>query len=177
MRDGRGWVRTSSLLCVRQALSRLSYSPVCSRSGARDRTSISTFRAWCPASLDDPGANRCKRPSVHPPHGRSTQQAGTGCRRRSRLHVTRGHLPSVVANGPMLSMPLAYPSTLDHRLSAAQREVAVLRGGALEPDPCSPTGNSQAKADANSPMDFQHTAAENLSLSGGASIRSRTVSS
>ena len=30
----------------------------------------------------------------------------------------------------------------------------------MEPDPCSPTGNSQAKADAYSPMDFQHTAAE-----------------
>jgi hypothetical protein len=57
----------------------------------------------------------------------------------------------------MFSKPLAYPSTLDRR--SVQQNV-VLRGGALEPDPCSPTGNSQAKADAYSPMDFQHTAAE-----------------
>jgi hypothetical protein len=67
----------------------------------------------------------------------------------------------------MFFKPLAYPSTLD-RQSLVQS--VVLRGGVLEPDPCSPTGNTHAKADAYSPMDFQRTAAENLSLSGGASI-------
>ena len=36
----------------------------------------------------------------------------------------------------LFSMPLAHPSTLDRRPPAAQaRRVAVLRGGALEPDP------------------------------------------
>jgi hypothetical protein len=57
----------------------------------------------------------------------------------------------------MFSKPLAYPSTLDRRFVLQN---VVLRGGALEPDPCSPNGNSQAKADAYSPLDFQHTAAE-----------------
>jgi hypothetical protein len=55
----------------------------------------------------------------------------------------------------MFSKPLAHPSTLDRRF--IQQKV-VLRGGALEPDSCSPTGNAQAKADAYSPLDFQHTA-------------------
>ena len=36
----------------------------------------------------------------------------------------------------LFSMPLAHPSTLDRRLPADRaRMVAVLRGGALEPDP------------------------------------------
>ena len=67
----------------------------------------------------------------------------------------------------MFSKPLAYPSTLDRQFV---QQNAVLRGGALEPDSCLPAGKAQAKADAYSPLDFQRTAAENLSLSGGASI-------
>ncbi len=35
----------------------------------------------------------------------------------------------------MFSKPLANPSTLDRRNSVAHREIAVLRGGALEPEP------------------------------------------
>jgi hypothetical protein len=112
--SGRGWDRTSSLLCVRQALSRLSYSPVQCRSGARDRTSISTFRAWRPASLDDPGVSGCNRLSVHPPTGdrrsRRAPEAGDG-----RVVMSRP-----AGRRTMLSMPLAYPSTLDHRPPIAQ---------------------------------------------------------
>jgi len=51
----------------------------------------------------------------------------------------------------MFSMPLAYPSTLDRRLSLLS---VVLRGGALEPDPCSPAGNAHAKAGAYSANAF-----------------------
>jgi len=55
----------------------------------------------------------------------------------------------------MLSKPLAYPSTLDRRppgaLSAA---IAVLRGGALEPESRARHGNSQAKAEAKHRCSF-----------------------
>jgi len=52
--------------------------------------------------------------------------------------VARGRPSSVasVRSTALFSMPLAHPSTLDRRPRAAQaRRVAVLRGGALEPDP------------------------------------------
>src|ERR687888_2801485 len=50
----------------------------------------------------------------------------------------------------MFSMPLAYPSTLDRRLSAARAEVvAVLRGGALEPESLSFEINCMAKSPRN----------------------------
>ena len=53
-------------------------------------------------------------------------------------------------------MPLAYPSTLDHRLPDAQSGMDdVLRGGALEPEPRVAVRNSQAKARANSQRKFQ----------------------
>jgi hypothetical protein len=59
----------------------------------------------------------------------------------------------------MFSMPLAYPSTLDRRppgaLSAA---VAVLRGGALEPEPRVVRGKEQAKANAYCRRLFQRGA-------------------
>ena len=45
--SGRGWSRTSDLLFVRQAL--VPAELLARRSGTRIRTSISTFRAWCPA--------------------------------------------------------------------------------------------------------------------------------
>jgi len=49
----------------------------------------------------------------------------------------------------MLSMPLAYPSTLDRRPPVARRAViAVLRGGALEPEPRDSPRKKQAKAHA-----------------------------
>jgi hypothetical protein len=47
----------------------------------------------------------------------------------------------------MLSKPLAYPSTLDHRPPDAQSGmVAVLRGGALEPEPRARSGKSAGKS-------------------------------
>ena len=65
--------------------------------------------------------------------------------------VARGRPSSVasVRSTALFSMPLAHPSTLDRRPPAAQaRRVAVLRGGALEPDPQSVlencTGNTSS---------------------------------
>jgi hypothetical protein len=84
------------------------------RSGARDRTSISTFRAWRPAWLDDPGANGCNAsPSI----------PRTGDRRSRRAPVAgdcRVFMSRPAVRRTMLSMPLAYPSTLDHRPPIAQ---------------------------------------------------------
>src|SRR6185436_12096042 len=61
--------------------------------------------------------------------------------------------PSSVASvrpTALFSMPLAHPSTLDRRPPAARaRLVAVLRGGALEPDPQSVPENCTANTIAN----------------------------
>jgi hypothetical protein len=54
-----------------------------------------------------------------------------------------------VRSTALFSMPLAHPSTLDRRPPAAQaRAVAVLRGGALEPDPQSVPENCMTNTDA-----------------------------
>src|SRR5437868_14139065 len=56
----------------------------------------------------------------------------------------------------MLSMPLAYPSTLDRAATGCARAMmVVLRGGALEPDPYAFLGKPHAKAHAISQRDFQ----------------------
>jgi len=70
----------------------------------------------------------------------------------------------------MFSMPLAYPSTLDRRPASYVEEL-------WSPEPRAPAGKSQAKAHAYSPARFPAQSAEGLSLSGGASIRSRAFSS
>ena len=82
-----------------------------------------------------------------------------------------------VQSTALFSMPLAHPSTLDRRPPAAQaRRVAVLRGGALEPDPQSVlencTGNTHSYLRTYFPAN-----AQSLTLSSGASIRSRVSSS
>jgi hypothetical protein len=102
----------------------LSYSPAF-RSGTRDRTSISTFRAWRPAGWTTPGT---ASPSISL-HGRSTQQAAPGGRSDRPCLDGRSRA--------MFSMPLAYPSTLDRRSSSTHvlAAIVVLRGGALEPEP------------------------------------------
>ena len=121
MCDGRGWDRTSSLLCVRQALSRLSYSPVYSRSGARDRTSISTFRAWCPAALDDPGAKwgASAPPSIPRTGDRRSRRAPAAGDRRV-FHVTRGCLPSDVVHATRLPFDPGSP-TADAQIRNGRR--------------------------------------------------------
>jgi hypothetical protein len=86
--SGRGWSRTSDLLLVRQALGRAELLAL----ELRDKGSNLGLHGQSVASclLDDPGTNRVS-PSV--PGGRSTQR---GFERA------------------LFSMPLAYPSTLDH---------------------------------------------------------------
>ena len=87
--------------------------------------------------------------------------------------------PSVAPSetSALFSMPLAHPSTLDRRPRADRaRMVAVLRGGALEPDPqfvpkiCTPNTCAYPRA-------YFRVNAKSLSLSSGASIRSRASSS
>src|SRR5213594_3076575 len=66
--SGRGWARTSSLLFVRQALSRLSYSPV---RQIRDKGSNLDLHVQSVVScrLDDPGTDG--RPPSRAPAGQS----------------------------------------------------------------------------------------------------------
>ncbi len=93
-RDGRGWIRTSDILFVGQALSAgLSYSPAC-------------------GAVEDPGQG------VEPrsPHS----ECGVLPARRSRnvvsdVHVTFGR------SRTMFSMPLACPSALDRALEQIER--------------------------------------------------------
>src|SRR5919201_2695919 len=117
-----------------------------------------------------PGRRRAS-PSISHPFGRSTQQARADCRAMVASSVSPGR------SRTMFSKPLAYPSTLDRRprlrTSAA---VAVLRGGALEPEPHRLLGKAQAKADAYFQRVLHARSAEGLSLSGGASIQSRAYS-
>ena len=79
--SGRGWTRTSSLLFVRQALCPLELLAQV-RLGTRTRTSISTFRAWRPRRLDDPGSGRTD--ALRPPHTCGVD-AARDCRRRCEL--------------------------------------------------------------------------------------------
>ena len=76
----------------------------------------------------------------------------------------------------MFSKPLAYPSTLDRTSPAAPPGAPVLRGGALEPDartPCVIAGRNSGRKAARS----CNAERGDLSLSGGASILSRSSSS
>src|SRR5438132_12028983 len=75
----------------------------------------------------------------------------------------------------MFSMPLAYPSTLDHRPQVAhtpQRSPSYVEE-LWSPYLACCSGKEQAKADAYHPRVFPADNTEALSLSGGASIRSR----
>ena len=98
--------------------------------------------------MDDPGTVLL---SIHVPRvGTSMQQAV-----RREVASSRFLCLARLESRTMLSKPLAYPSTLDHRppgaLSAA---IAVLRGGALEPESRARHGNSQAKAEAKHRCSF-----------------------
>ena len=155
-----GWDRTSGLLCVRQALCRLSYSPLDPGQGSNPDLhvqSVASFR------LDDPGG--APDFSAHPRIDRSPRSGEAGRPFLSR----RAQAPNVFFK------PLAYPSTLD-RLppSCAQTDGArpTWRGfGARLRRVVSK--NEHAKADATCQSAFSLAdAPSNLSLSGGASIRS-----
>jgi len=98
------------------------------------------------------------------------------CSRRAPCWaVVRRPLSRRPESRTMLSMPLAYPSTLDRRPLQA---VAVLRGGVLEPEPQSLLWKKRRqKQTLIANVYFQARSAKGLSLSGGASICSRACSS
>lgn len=100
--------------------------------------------------LDDPGTNGPRRRER--PRQSMTDGGAPGRSRASPSIPTRWEIDaagevhlsghgssssvSSVRSRTMFSMPLAYPSTLDHRLLVARNSaVDVLRGGALEPEP------------------------------------------
>jgi hypothetical protein len=104
-RSGRGWDRTSGLLCVRQALCRLSYSP-----WIRDKDSNPDLHVQSVASF------RVRRSRSGPVSPRTP--GWTGVRAAARQVV-----PSVPSSTSptVFSKPLAYSSTLDRlRPSCAQ---------------------------------------------------------
>jgi hypothetical protein len=163
--SGRSWARTSGLLLVREALYLLSYTPSSKPRGTRTLESLlrlaqlPTTRVLAElASLSIPGA---------------------GDRRSGeRLSVAMA-FPLFVRSMPDdVSMPLAYPSTLDLRSPAAH-----IRGGR------SPTWRSFGARTSSASWKIRrlkltlpasvHSSAlrRGLSLSSGASIRSRTSSS
>ena len=116
--SGRGWARTSSLLFVRQALSRLSYSPVSSDPGQGvEPRSPRSERGVLPVRRSRSAAATARRPAADKAaplrpspgaYGRSTQQAGDLVR-ASLLSFS----VSSARKRTMFSMPLAYSSTLD----------------------------------------------------------------
>ena len=104
----------------------------------------------------------------------STTPTGASMQRLPVSVVARVLCPIRLESRTMLSKPLAYPSTLDHRPpDALSGMVDVLRGGALEPEPRALGVNWQAKAEAKYQHPFLPPCGRSLSPSGGASIRSR----
>ena len=123
--DGQGWTRTSSLLFVRQALYPLSYSPTSIEGGSRTLTGVAhgaldaarlPFR-HLDVKLRDKGSNLDLR--VQSAVSYRLDDPGP-CLSVQLLFVgssTQRHSVkrcSARAEPPM-SMPLAYPSTLDRR--------------------------------------------------------------
>ena len=127
------WARLGSnqqpLVCETSALP-LSYSPVSNPGQGIEPRSPRSERGVLPVRR-----SRNVRRSVHPP-SREIDAAAHAFRR-----VVASSDSSSLGR-TMFSMPLAYSSTLDRR-------IAVLRGGALEPDAQQPTEKAHAKANAN----------------------------
>ena len=112
-------------------------------------------------------------PSIPRADGRSTQQASATCRAMVASSV------SSARSRTMFSMPLAYPSTLDHRPPVAHIHSdrrPTWRGFGARASRAV-VGKAQAKANAYCQRVFPARSTEGLSLSGGASIRSRACSS
>jgi hypothetical protein len=152
----QSWIRTSNPLFVRQALSQLSYPPAVLQ--IRDKGSNLDLRVQSLASfrLDDLGAT--VRPSVHP------RARG----RRSGVMPSSASVTS--ASRTMLSVPLAYPSTLDRRGAIAQLRIRRPTWRSFGARRSSVGRKSAAKANCYSTAVFCcATQQRGLSLSGGAS--------
>ena len=143
--DGQGWTRTSSLLFVRQALYPLSYSPTSIEGGSRTLTGVA-HGALDAARLPFRHLDPIPGQGIEPRSPRS--ERGVLPVRRSRIvplrpapgvgRSTQRHLGCQTALStraePPMSMPLAYPSTLDRRSRTCTSAGRRHRGGALEPE-------------------------------------------
>jgi hypothetical protein len=141
---------------VRQALSPI--EPLArdldASSGTRGRTSISAFRARCPAGWTIPDRCEARCLSVHLPCRRSTQRHRFASCQASYVYATRLPFdPGSPAAGH------AHPLT------------GVLRGGALEPESRTSHAKKACKSRRECASTISVRDAESLSLSGGASIR------
>ena len=138
------------------------------QSGARVRTSIATFRAWNPAGWTTPERWGHVARALRPPPG------SPGARRSGAIHVHRtGLLASLchaARKAALLSMPLAYPSTLDRR----QRDCVPVSSSYVE-ELWSPMPRSCDEMRMAKPTRMRaHSSwctTRGLSLSGGASNR------
>ena len=156
-RSGRGWDRTSGLLCVRQALCRLSYSP-----WIRDKDSNPDLHVQSVASF------RVRRSRSVPASPRTPGSTGVrAAARQAVLSVPSSTSPTV------FSKPLAYPSTLD-RLppSCAQPTEPSYVERSWSPIAARRVKNVMQKPMHLSKRTFHSRTRRALSLSGGASIRS-----
>jgi hypothetical protein len=109
--SGRGWTRTSSLLCVRQALSAIELLAHVS-SELRDKGLNLDLHGQSVAScrLDDPGSHRGRADPAPLSTSRAWEIDAAARHRRLRDFMSR----SAEAER-CFSEPLAYPSTLDRR--------------------------------------------------------------
>jgi hypothetical protein len=143
--SGRGWARTSSLLFVRQALFRLSYSPETLLSQLRDKESNLDLHVQSVVScrLDDPGTNERSRasPSISVPGDRRSRRAPS---LRPSCHA--GQRPSDVFHATRLPFDPGSPAAGCARPRRSSSCVEEL----WSPSLTRPPGNSQAKANANS---------------------------
>jgi hypothetical protein len=131
-------------------------------SGTRTRTSISTFRAWRPSVLDDPGSATDPAPPSTSPKGSSTQLRDRTVCGVAVSSVTPGTTPNDVFQATRL--PFDPGSPAGPRTCAP---VAVLRGGVLEPAPRSLPDKLHAKAHAALPRSFSTRSRESFSLRRG----------
>ncbi len=203
--SGRGWARTSSLLFVRQALSRLSYSPVVDpgqgveprsprsergvlpvrRSRSARATAVSgargqsrnaacrIARARCSVFI----STRCK-----PCNRASPSIPGVAGDRRSRRAppIGYGRVLSLVlpkSNDVFYATRLPFVPGSPTAGRAHSRRSPSCVEGLWSPSLRGGVGKEQAKADAYCQRVFPARSTEGLSLSGGASIRSRACSS
>ena len=115
----------------------LSYGVVCDVAGRSRTCGAPRFRRALYRLSYGHGRRALRPPSISPPG----EIDAVACGRPSSVASVR--------STALFSMPLAHPSTLDRRPPAAlARLVAVLRGGALEPDPQSVLENSMTNTTA-----------------------------
>ena len=107
--SGRGWNRTSSLLCVRQALSRVELLARADPGQGIEPRSPRSERGVLPVRRPRSEWGADASPSI-PRLGDRRSRRGTGCRRRSGLHVTSGCTPNDVVHATRLPFDPGSPT-------------------------------------------------------------------